>query len=190
MSDSRLIPLVLVLCVGTSACWFRAKKKPRVFVPPAVQVRPVKLPSQPQVPDPPGLDLKVAAAIPEFPILLPELPPPPAPPKRVPPTPVAPKVQPQPQPPEPPPPPKLGQIFTAEQLRDYNRTLDESLERVRRRLALIGAKSLNAEQTETVGRIRTFLRQAEQAREQDLVTAVNLARRADVLAEDLAGRLP
>jgi len=32
--------------------------------------------------------------------------------------------------------------------------------------------------------------QAEQTREQDLVTAVNLARRADLLAKDLLERLP
>jgi hypothetical protein len=41
-----------------------------------------------------------------------------------------------------------------------------------------------------VGRIQTFQKQAEQARELDLVTAVNLARRADLLAQDLIKRLP
>jgi hypothetical protein len=39
-------------------------------------------------------------------------------------------------------------------------------------------------------RVRTYLSQAEQARDQDLVTAVNLARRADLLAKDLFERLP
>ncbi len=42
----------------------------------------------------------------------------------------------------------------------------------------------------SANRIRTFQKQAEQAREQDLVTAVSLARRAEVLAQDLVGRLP
>jgi len=187
MHSLRLISLVLMLSLGTSSCWFRTKRKPRVFVPPPVRARPVTLPLQPQLPEP-GLDLNVTAAIPEFPVILPNLPPPPEPPKRIPVT-VAPKATPTP-PPEPPPPPKLEQIFTAEQSREFNRQLDESLERVRRTLAVLGGRNLSAAQTEAVARIRTFLRQAEQAREQDLVTAVNLARRADVLAQDLAGRLP
>jgi hypothetical protein len=84
----------------------------------------------------------------------------------------------------------LGQIFTPEQWRDYNRTLDESLDRVRRALEVLDGKKLNAEQKETRNRIRTFQKQAEQARQQDLVTAVNLARRADLLAKDLVERLP
>lgn len=92
--------------------------------------------------------------------------------------------------PDTPPPPKLGQIFTADQLREYNRTLEESLERVRKALAMVAGKNLSAPQNEIVVRIRTFQKQAEQAREQDLVTAVNLARRADLLAQDLVGRLP
>ncbi len=92
--------------------------------------------------------------------------------------------------PDVPAPPKLGQIFTADQLREYNRALDDSLERVRRVLGALAGKNLNAEQSEIANRIRTFQRQAEQAREQDLVTAVSLARRADLLANDLLKRLP
>ena len=89
-----------------------------------------------------------------------------------------------------PPPPRLGQIFTAEQLREYRRNLDESLERVRKVLVTVVGKNLNRDLTEMVGRIQTFQRQAGQARETDLVTAVNLARRADLLAQDLLKRLP
>jgi len=36
----------------------------------------------------------------------------------------------------------------------------------------------------------TLQKQAEQARQEDLLTAVSLARRADQLAQDLLGRLP
>ena len=86
--------------------------------------------------------------------------------------------------------PRLGQIFTAEQVREYNRSLDENLDRVKKALNNLAGKKLNPEQTEVVNRIRTFQVQAEQAREQDLVTAVSLARRADLLAKDLLGRLP
>jgi len=95
-------------------------------------------------------------------------------------------VPPEPQPPA----PRLGQIFTAEQLREYNRSLEESLERVKRVLGSVAGRSLNPELTQIVSRIQTFQMQAEQAREQDLVTAVNLARRADLLAQDLVKRLP
>jgi len=84
----------------------------------------------------------------------------------------------------------LGQVFTAEQVRDYNRNLDESLERVKKVLGNLAGRRLNTEQNEVVNRIRTFQNQAEQARDQDLVTAVSLARRADLLAQDLIGRLP
>ena len=186
MPSPRLIWIVVALCLATPACWFR-KKKPRVFVPPPVQIRPVSLPAQPELPKPADFEVEAAIEPPGYTASLPTLPPPPAPPKR--PVAAAPKAPPPPQL-EPLPTPRLGQIFTAEQLREYNRTLDESLERVRRTLAAIAGRSLNAEQTEAANRIRTFLRQAEQAREQDLVTAVNLARRADVLAQDLAARLP
>jgi hypothetical protein len=64
------------------------------------------------------------------------------------------------------------------------------LERVRKALGVLAGRNLNAEQGEIAKRIQTFQKQAEQAREQDLVTAVSLARRADLLATDLLKRLP
>jgi len=71
------------------------------------------------------------------------------------------------------------------------RTLDETMERVNRNLAILEGKNLTPEQKEEVERIRTYKKQAEQAREQDLLlTAVSLARRADLLAKDLLERLP
>ena len=115
-----------------------------------------------------------------------------APPKRQP-VAVAPKTVPTPPPdpqPEVVPPPRLGQVFTAEQLRDFNRSYDDSLDRVRKAVAAMEKKNLNAEQAQTLESIRAFQKQAEQAHEQDLLTAVNLARRADLLARDLLGRLP
>jgi hypothetical protein len=93
-------------------------------------------------------------------------------------------------PPDQPAAPKLGPLFTPEQTREYIKDLDDSLDRVKRALTTLGRKRLNSEQVVTVGRIRTFQKQAEQARQEDLVTAVNLARRADLLAQDLLGRLP
>ena len=134
------------------------------------------------------------AAMPEIPVTMPQPldPPRAAPPQRRGPAPAAPKTATSGAPPvaDAPAPPQLGQIFTPDQTREYNRTLNDSLDRVRKALAVVAGKNLNAEQSEIANRIRTFERQAEQAREQDLVTAVSLARRADLLAQDLLDRLP
>jgi hypothetical protein len=192
----RYLSLVLALSLGTSSCWFERKKPPRVFVPPPPTHAPkpeVTATQPPELPPAPAIDAMPEASLPlELPVNIPELAPPPAPPpRRPPPSPraTAPSTPPPPAP-ETTPPPRLGQIFTADQLREYNRSLDESLERVRRVLGMVAGKNLNGEQSEIVSRIQTFQKQAEQAREQDLVTAVNLARRADLLAQDLLKRLP
>ena len=192
MSKLRYISLVLTLSVGSSSCWFR-KPPVKVFVPPPPRIsKPVPREAAEIAP----LDTEVefpVAEIPEYPSSAPPQIPPPPPPKLV-------VIPAQPKPaiapvvvsPEPPPPapPKLAQIFTADQTREYLRTLDESLDRVKRILMAVGAKTLNNEQAEIQARILTFQKQAEQTREQDLVTAVNLARRADLLAQDLLKRLP
>ena len=53
-----------------------------------------------------------------------------------------------------------------------------------------GKKNLGAEERDTMEKITAFQKQAVQAREEDLVTAVNYARRADLLAKDLLAHLP
>jgi hypothetical protein len=191
MVNFRIFALLLALSLGSTSCWFH--KSPRVFIPPPALQRPVIVAAPPEVPEAPEIDANATATSPsELPSSMPSAPPPPPAPPRRPATAAAPRTTPPPAPPPPetPPLPKLGQIFTAAQLREYNQTLDQSLERVRRALAIASGKNLNANQSEIVNRIRTFQRQAEQAREQDLVTAVNLARRADLLARDLLERLP
>ena len=81
-------------------------------------------------------------------------------------------------------------LYSKEQVRDFNRSLDESLDRVQRALDTLSRKSLSREQRDTMAQIQDFFTQAKQAREQDLVTAVNLAKHADGLAKDLLDRLP
>jgi hypothetical protein len=188
----RLLPLILGLSLGTTACRFQKRPATRVFVPPPRAHRPTVAIAQPEVPAPPEIDIEAQPPLIEVPANLPSAAaPPPAPaPRR--PAPVRATAPPPPTvvPTEPPPTPRLGQIFTAEQLREYNRALEESLDRVKRVLGTVAGRNLNAEQTQMVRRIQTFQKQAEQAREQDLVTAVNLARRADLLAQDLVKRLP
>ncbi|HSR05908.1 MAG TPA: hypothetical protein VLM42_02050 [Bryobacteraceae bacterium] len=193
MSRLRQLPLILAMSLGTTSCLFQKKTAARVFVPPPPVARPSVVSVVPEIPAAPELELdSEMPQIEGFPESLPASagPPPPAP-RRAAPPPRATAPPPAVIPTEPPPTmPKLGQIFTADQLREYNRSLDESLDRVRRVLGSVAGKNLNPELAQIVGRIQTFQKQAEQAREQDLVTAVNLARRADLLAQDLGKRLP
>jgi len=193
MSRLRLIPLILALSLGTTSCWFQKKTAARVFVPPPPPARPNVASVVPEIPLAPEIELdSEMPQIQGFPESLPASagPPPPAPRRTPPPvratTPPPALIPPEPQPT----PPRLAQIFTAEQQREYNRALDESLDRVKRVLGNVAGRNLNPELAQIVGRIQTFQKQAEQAREQDLVTAVNLARRADLLAQDLVKRLP
>jgi hypothetical protein len=196
--------LVLALALFSSGCWFN-HHPPAAFTPPPPQAAPVAADPE-RLPDPP-----VVASIPDLgeqsadsstatglsPGLIPngvaEAPAPPAP--RVPSS--RPPVSPPPKPaataprPDPQPPPRLGQILSPEQTREYNRTLEESLDRVRKVLAVLTKKNLSADQAEILNRIQVFQKQAEDARvERDLVKAVSLARRADVLAKDLQDHVP
>ena len=182
--------LIVAISLSSASCMRRHVK---AFVPPPARPRPAFVPPpQPQLPNAPQIE--EALQEPEIPFPeaeadFPSLPPPPAPPRR-PPVVATPRPAPPPPVPEPAPSPRLGQIFTADQSREYNRALDESLNRVRAVLAAAANRRLTPDQDGVVVRIKTFVMQAEQAREQDLVTAVNLAKRADLLAQDLAGRLP
>jgi hypothetical protein len=86
-------------------------------------------------------------------------------------------------------PPKIVQLFTPDQTREYNKAYDDSQDRVKKALAILEKKSLTPAERRAMERIRTFQKQAEQEHERDLVTAVNLARRADTLSADLLTRL-
>jgi hypothetical protein len=184
--------LVAAAAMACSSCFFGHKQHTRVFIPPPQppSTEAAKEPS-PDIPAPPPVSAEgEASQAPQVPTVVVLTPPLPAPAKR-PPTP-APKAQATPPPPEPPAvvAPKLVQMFTPQQREEYNRSLKESFDRVDSALARLEGKRLSAEQSETADRIRTFRKQAEQAREQDLVTAVSLAKRADLLAKDLIERLP
>jgi len=66
-------------------------------------------------------------------------------------------------------------MLTTQQAEAYIKNLEECLDRTKQALGVMETKSLTNEQTEVVGRIRSFLVQAEQTREKDLVTAARLA---------------
>ncbi len=185
----RVTVIAGMLCA--SACH---KTMPRVFVPPAIH-HPV--PAPPKLPanqDPPLLAAADLMAVPDLDLGSPTAdigvpPQPPPPPRPRSPIVTGPKPAPPPAAPEAPA-PKIVQLFPAEQQRAYNRELDDILERDQRALEALARKNLDADQRDRMAQIHELLTQAKQAREQDLVTAVNLARRADTLAKDLLDRLP
>jgi hypothetical protein len=86
--------------------------------------------------------------------------------------------------------PRLGEILSPEELREHAENFNRSVRETRAMLAQILKHKLTAEQSQTAARIQTFLQQGEEARRPDLVAAVNLARRAELLAKDLLGQLP
>lgn len=185
--------LCLAAGLSTSACLFQ--KPPRAFIPPPVPARPaasVRKPV-PAIAAPP--DNLASTDLPDLsqavPAVAPDFPPPPKPPAapRRPVVATAPKPAP-PAPTETAPAPRIVQILTPEQTREYTRELDDSLERVRRALEVLSRKNLTPEQSADAERIRAFQQLARETREQDLVTAVSHARRADLLAKDLLERLP
>jgi type IV secretory pathway VirB10-like protein len=187
-----VISLWLSLSVGLASCAFPGlhHKKPRAFNPPPVAAKPIPPPQPAPTLALPNDDTEASADLPAAPESLPRLPGPPVPPPKAPVAAAKPAAQPPAPTPDPVAPPKLRQIYTAAQVREYNRTIEDSLDRVRRVLMAVSGKNLTPEQSQIAESIRTFQRQAESARDQDLVTAVSLARRADLLAKDLIARLP
>jgi hypothetical protein len=180
--------------LSTSGCLF-PKKQARVFVPP-----PPKRPNPaalkpPPILDPPDTNLEIEDTL-NVAVIEPasiELPPPPAPPPPAPRRPTVASPKPAPAAPpavETPAPPKVVQLFSPDQEREKNHELDDSLASVQRALDTLGRRNLTADQHDKMQQIQDFLTQAKQARQQDLVTAVNLAKRADVLAKDLLGHVP
>jgi len=186
---SKATLLCLVAMVITTGCLFQKKAKPVAYTPPPP--RPRVKPSPPPL-LPAGPDVVADVALPtSLPLYIPTIPEPPRPPRpKQPPVATGPKAPSTPSTDPVVPAPRLSQIFTAEEITNYNRDLDESLDRVRKALGYLVRKTLSKQDGQTVERIRTFQRQAEQARQEDLVTAVSLARRADLLAQDLLKRLP
>ena len=184
-----IFPAILILCSLTSSCLFH--KTSAAFTPPPPRPK-TKLAAAPTLPAPPAIAGDPDATIPPAaPYSIPDEPAPPAsrssrrsagatPPRQAPP----------PTPPEQAAPPKLGPIITADQRREYTRALDESLESVKRMMDVLATKYLNPEQSEIRVRIGTYQKQAEQERDQDLALAVNLAKRAQLLAQDLLERVP
>jgi hypothetical protein len=85
--------------------------------------------------------------------------------------------------------PQIGLILTADQQRQYNRAIDDSLARARASLASFSSRQLTQAQQTNLGQIQNFMQQAETTRASDLPAAKRLAERAEVLAKNLAKSL-
>ncbi|MBK7931507.1 MAG: hypothetical protein IPJ98_29745 [Bryobacterales bacterium] len=183
--------LLLLLLGGTvstqTACLFR-KKKP---TPPPAQMpnpKPAATAKPEPMPPPPRVDTRTPlSTVPAPPEQIDVPAPPPQPPTRPPrPTPAPAQTSPQePAQPQPPAPPKLVQLLTPAEQRRYQQEMERYLRNAEAIVAAAGTRALNTQQADLVVRIRAFAQQARDQRDQDLMTARNLAMRADVLARDL-----
>src|ERR1700687_2199920 len=81
---------------------------------------------------------------------------------------------------------RLGQMLTPAQERQYNAAMDQSLRRAQANIAIVSKRRLSTEQQGVVAQIQSFIEQAQSTRKTNLTEAKSLAKRADVLARDLA----
>lgn len=86
--------------------------------------------------------------------------------------------------------PQLRELLTHDQRRQAEADFGASLRRARASLARAAGKNLTPVQRDTTERIRVFIGQAEAEKVRDISTALQLARRADLLGQDLVGSLP
>jgi len=188
--------LLIVLCLSASGCSLFKKAPPKISAPvsaPPPAVQPVAPPPEiqpapPPVAEPEPLPLESA---PKPTAVAPEPAPPAATPK--------PTVRRNPAPPPPPPaavpvtpaapPPPLREILSAEQRRQYESDFSQGVARANAALRQSSTRALNATQQETAARIRTFLAQASAMRDNDISTALQLVRRADLLGQELLSSL-
>jgi hypothetical protein len=79
----------------------------------------------------------------------------------------------------------LREIISIEQRRQYEAEFSQSVVRAGAVLKQASTRTLDAGQQETSARIRTFISQANALRDEDISTALQLARRADLLGQEL-----
>jgi hypothetical protein len=82
--------------------------------------------------------------------------------------------------------PRLGEVLTPEQRHELATQLDGNVGEARRILTTLAGRALTREQYDTAARVRSFIKQALVMRSSDIGSAVELSRRALLLARDLA----
>jgi len=199
--------LVIVLSIAMSGCWFgRHRPKQPSTPPPPTPVTTPRPATKPVEPPPETLPAQPGGLPAEAPAITsgetPLETPPPKPPakrtvrkpaKKTPPAPAAAVVPLAPSSPAPapvpavvtPPVPQLGVLLTPEQRSQYEAEYSRDMASAMDGLVHVLESSLSPAQKESMTRIRSFMRQAEDVHGRDLATAAQLARRAAVLAQDL-----
>jgi hypothetical protein len=191
--------LLAVLALGLGGC-FAARRE--FVLPPPMPIVAKPLP-QPEMENPPEIEtLEIQTPLPAVAIAEFNLDPapeietpapkpvsrkkPPSTPAPVTPTPgqASPEVDPTP-PPAAPAALQLSEILTDDRKRQIETEFSASVMRARAAVTWASGRTLTTQQNEAVQRIRTFLEQAEESKAKDLVTALQLARRADLLGQDL-----
>lgn len=176
---------------NTGCSWRKAKAAP----PPAVIKAAPQKAQEPIPPAPPVDSTTPVSQLPAPPISAPV--PEPVKPEQAPPPRRAARTAPPPSDPTPAPVeapaephvPQLVQLLSREEQERHNRELDDFTRRAEESLQRIGDRQLSGQQRTDVQRARAFLKQAQELRATDLVTARNLAQRADVLADSVARAL-
>lgn len=77
-------------------------------------------------------------------------------------------------------------MLTADEQKQYNASIDQSLGRAQASLDQIKERRLTPVQADEAEQIANFMKQAQAARASDPAGAKSLAERAEVLAKDLA----
>lgn len=194
MQSTRIpmMALCLALTLCTSGCFFRKKRSP---APPAAPPPKPSVPTVKPAPPPPKIETGTQQPPPTVSTNLPESPKPPAQkkvvrrPKRV-------NAQKTDKPTADPGavpgsestaagPIRLGELVPESQRADLVAKCDQSIANTRASLAKLAARKLSANEAESAERVRAFLLQAESAKMRDPQTALQLAQRAEVLADDL-----
>ncbi len=201
-----LLAMAALLVGGATGCGlFHRQRKPVTPSPPVVEAPPVEAPKPAEPPQPetkpPEPLPPPAAPAPPPPAVAPEAKPakqPPRKPRRkpqrtahpaqtppAPPTPAAPAEPPAAPAPPAAPLPQLSEVLTSQQRDEYLRRLNRDVAEAQRILNSLKGRSLGQEGSETAARVRAFIEQAREKKGSDLGAAVEFARRARLLAEDL-----
>jgi hypothetical protein len=177
------VQLALAMTVGCA----RRQDAPR-WIPPPPPRPPMAAALPEDLPEPPLIALAMPKS-PPIPMWHPRpLPPPEVKPEKPPSAVTAgPPAETPPAPAQPAPIPSLGRILSSEERQQYEAAVAQSLSEAQRHLAGLPNRRLTPDQQAEVARIRTFIRQANEVRPTDLVTARSLAERAEVLARNLVG---
>ena len=80
---------------------------------------------------------------------------------------------------------QLGEMMPEEQRAQYLKEFDENINEAQRALSRMQGRILTSEQEEERVRVQNFLKQSRETRDEDLRNAVQLSKRAAVLAQEL-----